>query len=139
MQGTIRSYNTAALVTIKAKIKQIAENTALAMGCRAEVELIDMYPPTINHKKETEHVIRVASENFGADKVKSQDLPLTASEDFSFFLQEKPGCFYMLGIQKPGENYSLHTSHFDYNDSMIASGALLFVKIVEDRLKAKIL
>lgn len=95
-----------------------------------------MYPPTVNHKTETDHVIRVASEWFGEDKVKSDELPLTASEDFSFFLEEKPGCFYMLGIQKPGENYSLHTSHFNYNDEMIASGGLLFVKLVEDRLGA---
>jgi len=71
--------------------------------------------------------------------VKSEDLPLTASEDFSYFLLEKPGCFYMLGIKRPGENYSLHTSYYNYNDSMIASGGLLFVRIVEDRLKASIL
>ena len=75
---------------------------------------------------------------FGPEQVKPDDLPLTASEDFSYFLENRPGCFYMLGIKRPGENYSLHTSHFDYNDSMIASGALLFVGLVEDRLLAKI-
>jgi len=45
----------------------------------------------------------------------------------------------MLGTKRPDEEYILHTSHFDYNDSMIASGALMFVRIVEDRLGAKIL
>ncbi len=45
----------------------------------------------------------------------------------------------MLGIQRPGENYCLHTSYFDYNDSMIASGSLMFVRIIEDRLGAKII
>ncbi|TNV78201.1 hypothetical protein FGO68_gene7263 [Halteria grandinella] len=139
MQGTIRSYNVKTAEHIMSKIRQIAENTALAMGCKAEVDIIDMYPPTVNHAKETEHVIRVASAAFGADKVKSQDLPLTASEDFSFFLENRPGCFYMLGIKRPGENYCLHTSYFDYNDSMIASGGLLFIRLVEDRLGAKIL
>ena len=134
MQGTIRSYNVKTAELIKSKIKTIAENTAAAMGCTAIVDILDMYPPTVNHKKETEHVIRVAEANFGKDKVKSQDLPLTASEDFSFFLENKPGCFYMLGIKKEGENYCLHTSYYDYNDSMIASGGLLFVRIVEDRL-----
>ena len=84
-------------------------------------------------------MIRVASAVMGADRVKADDLPLTASEDFSFFINEKPGCFYMLGIKRPGENYCLHTSYFDYNDSMIASGGLLFVKIVEDRLGAKLI
>lgn len=134
MQGTIRSYNEKTLDVVKAKIKLIAENTAIAMGCEAQVSLEDMYPAVINHKKETEHVIRVASANFGEDKVKGNDMPLTASEDFSYYLEARPGCFYILGIKRQDKNYSLHTSNFDYNDSMIASGGLLFVKIVEDRL-----
>lgn len=139
MQGTIRSYNQKTLEVVKAKIRIIAENTAIAMGCVAHVDLEDMYPAVINHKNETQHVIRVASANFGADKVKSDDLPLTASEDFAYYLEKCPGCFYILGINCPGMKYSLHTSFFDYNDSMIASGGLLFVRIVEDRLQAKIM
>ena len=106
------------------------------MGCVAQVELIDFYPPVENHKNETQHVIRIAKANFGEEKVKGDDLPLTASEDFSFFLKEIPGCFYILGIKRAEMKYSLHTSYFDYNDSMIASGGLLFVRIAEDRLQA---
>lgn len=83
-------------------------------------------------------MIRLASKYFGADKVKSDGLPMTAAEDFSYYLQERPGCFFMLGTQRPGENYVLHTSHFDYNDSLIASGAYMFLRIVEDRLQTKI-
>ena len=139
MQGTIRTYNQKTLDIVKAKIKLIAESTAIAMGCQAIVELQDMYPTVVNHKTQTQHVIRIAEANFGKDKVKSDDLPLTASEDFSYFLEAKPGCFYMLGIKRAEMRYSLHTSYFDYNDSMIASGSLLFVRIVEDRLQAKIL
>jgi hippurate hydrolase len=139
MQGTIRTYNDPTLNIVKAKIKLLAENTAIAMNCVAHVDLVDLYPVVVNHKTETEHVIKLAKANFGADKVKTEGLPLTASEDFSYFLENRPGCFYMLGIKKTGENYSLHTSYFDYNDSMIASGGLLFVRIAEDRLGAQIL
>ncbi len=139
MLGTIRTYNDKTLDVVKAKIRLLAENTAIAMGCVAHVDLLDMYPATVNHKTETQHVIRIATANFGADKVKGDDLPLTASEDFSYFLEERPGCFYMLGLKRPGENYCLHTSFYDYNDSMIASGGLLFVRIAEDRLQAKIM
>jgi metal-dependent amidase/aminoacylase/carboxypeptidase family protein len=70
--------------------------------------------------------------------VKTEGLPITAAEDFSYYLLERPGCFYMLGIKKPGENYELHTSHYNYNDSMIASGAYMFLRIVEDRLRCRI-
>ena len=62
---------------------------------------------------------------------------MTASEDFSYYLIDKPGCFYMLGTKRQGENYVLHTSHFNYNDSLIATGAYMFLRIVEDRLQVK--
>ena len=53
MQGTIRSYNDKTLDKIKAKIRLIVENTALAMGCTADCDLTDMYPSVVNHKIET--------------------------------------------------------------------------------------
>jgi metal-dependent amidase/aminoacylase/carboxypeptidase family protein len=56
---------------IKDKVRSIAELTAKAMGCEAIVDIQEVYPPTINHKKETEHVIRIAEANFGKDKVKT--------------------------------------------------------------------
>ena len=60
MQGTIRSYNDKTLEIIKSKIKLLAENTAEAMGCVADVSLVDMYPATVNHKTETQHIVRIA-------------------------------------------------------------------------------
>lgn len=71
MMGTIRSYNTSTRDLVKNKVKLITETTALAFGCEAEVDHDDMYPPTINHKTETEHVVRLATEAFGADRVKT--------------------------------------------------------------------
>ena len=64
----------------------------------------------------------------GAEKVKSDDLPIPASEDFSFFLEKKPGCFFFLGTGK-FESF-LHTSNFDYNDDMIGYGAVIWAKWV---------
>jgi amidohydrolase len=137
--GTIRTYNSTTLETIKDKIKKIVFSTAEAFGCTIDFDVNDKYPPTINHKTEVEHVRRLAEANFGKVRVKTDGLPMTAAEDFSYYLQERPGCFYMLGTKKEGEDYILHTSHFDFNDEVIASGALMFVRIVEDRLGAKIL
>ena len=137
--GTIRTYNTKTLETIKGKIEQITFSTAAAYGCTIEIDINDKYPPTINHKTEVEHVIRIAEKNFGKERVKSDGLPMTAAEDFSFYLLERPGCFYALGTKREGEDYVLHTSHYNYNDSLIASGALMFVRIVEDRFGVKLL
>ena len=65
---------------------------------------------------------------------------MSVAEDFSYFLQEKPGCFFALGTMKVGKPLmTLHTATYDYNDDMLASGAYFFTKIIEDRLKVKII
>ena len=71
------------------------------MECRAEVEINKIYPAVINHATETEHVKRLALKWFGPEHFSEDDLPLCAAEDFAFFLQEKPGCFFALGTMKP--------------------------------------
>lgn len=64
---------------------------------------------------------------------------MTAAEDFSYFIEKVPGCFFALGIGKEGEKLkTLHTSDYNYNDELIATGAYFFLRIVEDRLKIKL-
>lgn len=140
MEGTIRSYNKDVLAKIKEKITLIAETTASTFNCRAEVKVIDMYPASINHETETKHVQRLTKQHLGEHLVLDTDLPLTASEDFSYFLEQRPGCLFMLGIKKPTETVTktLHTSTYDFNDDMIAYGGYFYTRIVEDRLGVKI-
>jgi len=77
---------------------------------------------------------------FGEEHFSQEDLPLSASEDFSYFLLEKPGCFFALGTMKPNQKVmTLHTSNYDYNDNLIASGGYFWVRLIEDRLGVKII
>ena len=140
MQGTIRYYDDATCNVIKERIRTLSEHTAKAHNCEAVVEIIDLYPPVINHEKETNIVESIAKEFLPEGYFSTDSLPLTASEDFSYFLHEKTGCFYMLGITKPNEaKKTLHTSTYDYNDNVIATGGMLYLRIVENRLGVKIL
>ena len=140
MQGTMRTYDENVLKLMKEKIRTISTHTAEALGCKAEVEIIDHYPAVINHAKETDHVVRLAKKWFGEEHFSEEDVPLAASEDFSYFLLEKPGCFWMLGTKKPNKPImTLHTSNYDYNDNLLASGGYLYLRLVEDRLGIRIL
>ena len=68
-----------------------------------------------------------------------KDLPLMASEDFSYFLKAKPGCFFALGTLKPGKTpKTLHHSDYNFNDDMVATGGYFWTRLVEDRLNVKI-
>ena len=50
MEGSIRAYSDKTLEIMKTRITEIAENTAKAHNCKAEVEIIDQYPAVTNHK-----------------------------------------------------------------------------------------
>ena len=139
MQGTIRSYSVETREKVIKRIETISEEIASAMQCKAEVNITRAYPAVINHATETWHVKRLAEQWFGPQHVSELDLPLTASEDFSFFLHEKPGCFFSLGTKKPGvTSYGLHTSDYNFNDDMVATGGYFWIRLVEDRLGVKI-
>lgn len=131
MQGTVRTYNKEVLKKVLDKIKLICESTAEAHDCKAVVDMETLYPAVINHPKEAGFVRRVAIKHFGG--VTDEDLPVTASEDFSYFLENKPGAFFCLGTKRK-EDETLHSSTYDFNDSCLATGALFWVRLVEDRL-----
>ena len=125
---------------MKDRIRQISTSVAAGFECEAEVTLQDLYPPVINHQNQAGHVIRLAKKWFGDKHFSQEDLPLSASEDFSYFLHEKPGCFFALGTMKEGKQLmSLHCNKYDYNDDLIPTGAYFFLRLVEDRLGANII
>ena len=136
VQGSIRTYNTETLDFVISKIKQIAESTAEAHDCRAEVEITKLYPPTYSHDTEVENIRRVAGKHFGG--ATDEDLPVTAAEDFSYFTEEKPGAFFCLGTMRK-DNETLHSSTYDFNDKVLATGGLFWVRLVEDRLGVKLI
>ena len=110
------------------------------MECKAVVDITRLYPAVINHVTETGHIKRLATKWFGPEHFSEEDLPISASEDFSYFLLEKPGCFFALGTKKPGTKpRTLHTSDYNFNDDMVATGGYFWVRLIEDRLGVKIL
>jgi amidohydrolase len=133
--GTVRALSDEAAALIESRIGALAEGIAAAHGCRAELVYTPMYPVVVNAPKPTQHLVRVASELFGADAVNSDSLPMLGAEDFAYFLQHRPGCFFFLGSAEDGRSNSLcHATDYDFNDNLIAPGVALWFRLVEDRL-----
>ena len=56
-----------------------------------------------------------------------------ASEDFSFFLQERPGCFFFIGSAPPeAETLAHHVGNFRIDEGCMAIGASVWLQLVED-------
>ena len=84
LKATLRTYNEETKKLVCEKIRKIATSVAQAHDCTAEVDIFDLYPAVVNHPAPTETVKRVAENGFGSPS--EEDLPLTAGEDFSYFL-----------------------------------------------------
>lgn len=85
---------------------------------------------TINHKDQTALVEKIANKHF---KVQTNNLPLMASEDFSFYMEHVPGCFFMLGVEDEIHKEYLHTTKYDFNDKGLPYGVEMFIRIIEEK------
>jgi len=57
-----------------------------------------------------------------------------ASEDFSFFLLEKPGAYFFLGSAREENDVMCHSDKYDFNDELIKPSMKFWFEIAKDRL-----
>jgi hippurate hydrolase len=142
IQGTVRTFTLEVLDLIETRMRQIAEGTAAAFGTSVKFDFHRNYPPTINHTNEVEFVRGVMSEVVGPDNT-HQFEPTMGAEDFSYFLQAKPGAYFVIangdGSHREGGHglgpCTLHNPNYDFNDDLIPLGATLWVRLAESWLK----
>ena len=141
IQGTVRTFTTEVLDMIEQRMLGMAKATAAAYDCDCEFHFSRNYPPTINHEAETDFARRVLGEVVGPENVMEFE-PTMGAEDFSYYLLEKPGCYFMIG-NGDGEHRigghgmgpcMLHNPSYDFNDDLIPLGATAWVRIAESWL-----
>ena len=141
LQGTVRTFSLELIDLIEQRMRAIAEHTCAAFGAQCEFEFRRNYPPTINHPAETDFARRVLGQVVGPGNVHEYE-PTMGSEDFSFFLQEKPGCYFVIGNgdgshREGGHGLGpcmLHNPSYDFNDELIPLGATAWVRLAEEWL-----
>ena len=133
IKGMLRTYGEEFTKDIRSKIRNLIEESCNEFKCTADIQINERYPPVFNHDKETEHVVRIGKKVLGDDNV-SEDprLPVYAGEDFSFFINEKPGAFFFLSSARNDDDV-LHTDRFDANDDMIEKASEIWLRLIEDR------
>jgi len=144
LQGTVRTFTLELLEMIEERMRRVAEGVCQAFGARCEFTFKRNYPPTINHPAESAFVRDLLGTVVGTDNVKEFE-PTMGGEDFSFFLREKPGCYFLIGngdgshrgAGHGGGPCMLHNASYDFNDELIALGGSMWVRLAESWLKAR--
>ncbi len=138
IQGTVRTFTTETLDLVERRMQVIAQSTCAAFEAGCEFEFKRNYPATVNHPAETEFARQLLGEVVGADNVLEFE-PTMGSEDFSYFLQAKPGCYFLIGNgdgthREGGHGMGpcmLHNPSYDFNDDLIPLGATAWVRLAE--------
>jgi hippurate hydrolase len=138
VEGTVRTFTGEVLDLIERRMRTIAEATCAAFEAQCEFEFRRQYPATVNHVAETDFVRRTLGELAGPQNV-VEFRPTMGAEDFSYFLQAKPGCYFLIG-NGDGEHREgghglgpcmLHNPSYDFNDALIPLGGTAWVRLAE--------
>jgi len=134
--GTTRAFSVKVQDIMEAEIKRVAEGIAHAHGAKIAYTYDRRYAPTINTPDETEIAHRAAALVVGEENVRRDLQPTMGSEDFSWMLQARPGCYIWVGNgvgNEPG-GCMVHNPNYDFNDEILSIGASYWVKLVEEEL-----
>ena len=123
LKGTMRTFDEEKRKSLKNNILNVSKEIASEYGCEADVFIEQGYPSLKNDVKLTEKCAGFAKEILGESKVK--ELPqLMTAEDFAWYSQKVPACFYRLGTSNPakGIDSKQHTSTFDVDENSMKIG-----------------
>jgi amidohydrolase len=134
LEGTFRTMNEKWRAEAHKRMKKIAESMAKSMGGACEFNIVRGYPVLFNNEELTLRTKKWAAEFLGKDKVVDLPMRMTA-EDFAYFSQAMPACFYRLGTGNPerGITSPIHTNTFDVDESALetAVGLMSWLAIKE--------
>ncbi|HET6243298.1 MAG TPA: M20 family metallopeptidase [Bacteroidia bacterium] len=137
VEGTFRTMDEQWRTQAHKKMKELAEKIAIEKGGTCEFEIRIGYPYLENSPQTTEKARNAAEEYLGKENIVELSLRMTA-EDFSFYTQHIPGCFYRLGTanSKKGITSGVHTSTFDIDEKALETGMGLLAFLAVNELKS---
>lgn len=136
LTGTVRTMNPAVQATMQERITRTMTSIAESYRCHAKLTYTVQVPVLVNPMQQALAVNQAIAEVVGESAREDAKLTL-AGEDFSLYLQHRPGSFFWLG-SGPKEHaelaYGLHHPKFTIDESCIPIGSLVLAELVKQRL-----
>ena len=135
LAGTTRAYTKENRSMIQRRMQEIIDGIAKSFGAEITFNYTDGYPPTINHAGPVKKVLQAAGKVVGPGA--GEPYLSMGGEDFSYYLQKVPGCFFFVGSAPDGQRqFSTphHCSHFNMDESALSVGTSVYLHLVENIL-----
>jgi len=128
LKGTIRTLSPDRRLVIRDDLRRLAEGIAAAHECRAEVIVVEGFPPTINDPRAVDLFEAVAGELPGGGFERLAN-PIMGAEDFSYVLEKLPGAMAFLGVAAEGPDWAgccgIHSSRMIVDESVLPRGSAI--------------
>lgn len=136
MEGTFRTFDEAWRSKAHEIIERICAATGDTFGVQVQVEIRKGYPFLVNDEDVTARAKAAAIDYLGEDQVVDLGIRPTA-EDFAYYSQLVPSCFYRLGTASPDGRFTsgLHTPTFDIDEEALTTGAGLMAWLALEESK----
>jgi amidohydrolase len=121
IQGTLRTLDRELRTRLLERIAELAAGTAAAMRGGCEFRHDSAAPPVVNDPRMATVVAEAARGVVGAAGVVAFE-PLMVGEDFAYFLEARPGCFFLLGGAPEGARAGHHTAEFRIDERCLPIG-----------------
>jgi amidohydrolase len=132
MLGTVRAFSDEVRNAMPERIERVLKSCCEAMGAKYEFNYLWRYPVTSNDADQTRYARALAERTAGDDKIVTAD-KLMGAEDFSFFAQRVPACFYSLGARGGDESaHPHHSSTFDIDERALPVGVRMMAALAFD-------
>jgi hippurate hydrolase len=123
LMGTFRAMDETWRSEAHQLIELISHHIVESMGGKLDLHIDKGYPVVYNHTALTENARVWAADYIGAEHVEETEMRMGA-EDFGYYSQEIPGCFFRLGVmnKEKGIIHGVHTPQFNIDEDAIEIG-----------------
>ncbi|MCJ1779333.1 amidohydrolase [Mammaliicoccus sciuri] len=130
LAGTVRTFKPEVKDTIEAELERVLKGICLANNATYDFEYRRGYPTVVNHEEQYE-VVKEAAERL--DLTYEDIPPMMIGEDFSYYLLNRPGCFFLTGSgnEDKGSTAPHHHPMFDLDEEAMKTTTQMFIQVLE--------
>jgi amidohydrolase len=130
--GTVRAFDAGVREKMAERIERVLRGICESSGATYAFEYLWRYPVTSNDVEQTRYARALAERVVDPQRV--ADVPkLMGAEDFSFFAERVPACFFTIGSNGgPDSAFPHHHARFDIDESVLDTGVRMMTALALD-------
>ena len=135
IKGTVRTFSPEDRDLAERRVIEVASGVAAAHGASVEVIYDRGYPPTVNDAGMAALTAASIATIVGVDNVQPMR-PVMPAEDMSYFLEQRPGCYFMTGCRNEARGivWPHHHPRFDLDEDALGIGVAALAQVAQDFL-----